>query len=66
VLNNLTLMAKQRLQIDTPGIPGAALSPIGPATGITIVMDHFAGKPTTFAVEDAWKADMQAPAVYPA
>ena len=35
VLNNLTLLSKQRLQIDTLGIPGAALSQIGAATGIT-------------------------------
>jgi L-fuconolactonase len=64
VLNNLTLLSKKGLQIDTLGISGAALSQIGAATGITIVMDHFAGKPTTFAVEDAWKADMQAAAGY--
>ena len=28
------------------------------------MMDHFAGKPTTFDVEDSWKADMQAAAGY--
>jgi len=65
VITNLTLMAKQGLEIDTLGIPGAALSQIGAAVpGLTIVMDHFAGKPTTFDVEDSWKADMQAAAGY--
>jgi L-fuconolactonase len=65
VMTNLTLMAKQGLEIDTLGIPGAVLSQIGAAVpGLTIVMDHFAGKPTTFDVEDAWKADMQAAAGY--
>jgi L-fuconolactonase len=64
VLKNLSLLVKQGLQIDTLGIPGATLAQIGAATGITIVMDHFAGKPTTFNVEDSWKADMQAAAVY--
>ena len=65
VMTNLALMAKQGLQIDTLGIPGAVLSQIGAATpGLVIVMDHFAGKPTTFDVEDSWKTDMQAAAVY--
>jgi L-fuconolactonase len=65
VLTNLTLLANKGLQIDTLGIPGAVLSQIGAAVpGLTIVMDHFAGKPTTFDVEDVWKADMQAAATY--
>src|SRR5260370_15698614 len=65
VITNLTLMAKQGLEIDTLGVPGAVLAQIGAAgPGLTIVMDHFAGKPTTFDVEDSWKADMQAAAVY--
>src|SRR5207237_9341609 len=65
VMTNLALMGKQGLEIDTLGIPGAVLSQIGAATpGLTIVMDHFAGKPTTFDVEDPWKADMQAASVY--
>ena len=65
VITNLTLLAKKGLEIDTLGIPGAALSQIGAAVpGLTIVMDHFAGKPTTFNVEDAWKTDMQAAAGY--
>ena len=65
VITNLTLLAKKGLEIDTLGIPGAALSQIGAAVpGLTIVMDHFAGKPTTFDVEDAWKTDMQAAAGY--
>src|SRR5437762_7337092 len=65
VMTNLALMAKQGLEIDTLGIPGAVLSQIGAATpGLVIVMDHFAGKPTTFDVEDSWKTDMQAAAVY--
>src|SRR5207249_10941222 len=66
VITNLTLMAKQGLEIDTLGISGALLSQIGAAVpGLTIVMDHFAGKPTTFDVEDSWKADMLAAASYP-
>lgn len=65
VLTNLTLVAKRGLEIDALGIPGAVLSQIGAAVpGLTIVMDHFAGKPTTFTVEDSWKADMLAAASY--
>jgi L-fuconolactonase len=65
VLTNLTLMAKMGLEIDTLGIPGAALAEIGGAVpGLVIVMDHFAGKPTTFDVEASWKADMHAAAGY--
>src|SRR5207245_1261916 len=59
VLTNLTLLAKRGLEIDTLGILGAALSQIGAAVpSLTMVMDHFAGKPTTFNVEDSWKSDM--------
>jgi L-fuconolactonase len=65
VLTNLRLLTKRGLQIDTLGIPGAVLSQVGAAVpGLTIVMDHFAGKPATFDVEDTWKADMQAAADY--
>jgi len=65
VLTNLRLLTKWELQIDTLGISGAVLRQIGAAVpGLTIVMDHFAGKPTTFDVEDSWKADMLAAANY--
>jgi L-fuconolactonase len=65
VLSNLRLLTKRGLQIDTLGIPGAILSEIGAAVpGLTIVMEHVAGKPTTFDVEDSWKADMLAAATY--
>jgi L-fuconolactonase len=65
VLTNLTLLAKRGLEIDTLGISGANLSMIGAKVpGLTIVMDHFAGKPTTFDVEASWKADMLAAANY--
>jgi predicted TIM-barrel fold metal-dependent hydrolase len=65
VMTNLAFVAKQGLEIDTLGISGAVLSQIGAATpGLTIVMDHFAGKSTTFDVEDSWKADMLAAASY--
>jgi len=65
VLTNLTLLAEKGLQIDTLGIRGAVLSQIGAAVpGLTIVMDHFAGKPTTFDVEDSWQADMIAASGY--
>jgi predicted TIM-barrel fold metal-dependent hydrolase len=63
VLPNLALMARQGLQIDTLGIAGAVVSRIGATVpGLTIVMDHFAGKPTTLDVEDSWRADMHAAA----
>jgi L-fuconolactonase len=65
VLTNLDLLSKRGLQIDTLGIPGAVLSQIGAAApGLTIVMEHLAGKPATFDVEDSWKADMLAAATY--
>jgi L-fuconolactonase len=65
VLTNLRLLSKRGLQIDALGISGAVLSQVGGAVpGLTIVMDHFAGKPATFDVEDSWKADMQAAANY--
>jgi L-fuconolactonase len=65
VMANLALMAKLRLEVDTLGISGAVLSQIGAAIpGLTIVMDHFAGKPTTFDIEDAWKSDMLAASSY--
>jgi predicted TIM-barrel fold metal-dependent hydrolase len=65
VLPNLKLMAKMGLQIDANGVPGAALADIGQATGISIVMDHFASEGNTFTPSDAWKADMRAAASYP-
>jgi L-fuconolactonase len=66
VLTNLTLLAGKGLEIDTLGITGAALSQIGAAVpGLTMVMDHLAGKPTTFNVEASWQADMMAAATYP-
>jgi L-fuconolactonase len=66
VMENLTLLAKLGLEIDALGIRGAVLSQIGAAApGLTIVMDHFAGKPATFDVEDSWKADMLAAARCP-
>jgi L-fuconolactonase len=65
VLTNLMLMARRGLEIDTLGIPGAVLSQIGAAVpGLTMVMDHFAGKPTTFNIENSWKSDMLAAASY--
>jgi predicted TIM-barrel fold metal-dependent hydrolase len=65
VLKNLKLMASMGLQIDANGIPGAALADIGQATGISIVMDHFASEGNTFTPADAWKTDMRAAATYP-
>jgi predicted TIM-barrel fold metal-dependent hydrolase len=63
VLPNLTMMAKTGLQIDTLGIAGSVVSRIGAMVPrLTIVMDHLAGKPTTFNVEDSWKANMHAAA----
>lgn len=64
VLKNLSLMAQRGLMIDANGLTGSVLSQIGAATGITIVMDHFAGKPTTFDLEESWKTDMQDAARY--
>jgi predicted TIM-barrel fold metal-dependent hydrolase len=64
VIPNLTALAKRGLVIDTLGISGTVLAQIGAAVpGLRIVMDHFAGKPTTFDVEDSWEQDMRAAAV---
>jgi predicted TIM-barrel fold metal-dependent hydrolase len=66
VITNLTLMAKQGLQIDSNGITGTLMGQIGLAVpGLNIVMDHFAGKLTNFDVEDSWKADMLAASACP-
>jgi predicted TIM-barrel fold metal-dependent hydrolase len=65
VLQNLKAMASLGLQIDANGIPGAALADMGHATGISIVMDHFAGEGNTFAPSSAWIQDMKAAASYP-
>jgi len=65
VIQNLTTMAKLGLQIDANGIPGATLAQIGQATGIPIVMDHFASEGNTFTPSAAWVADMKAAAKYP-
>jgi len=65
VLQNLTTMARMGLQIDTIGIPGVTAAQIGQATGISIVMDHFAGEGNTFTPSAAWMQDMQAGATYP-
>ncbi len=65
VLQNLTMMAKLGLQIDANGIPGAALAQIGQATGISIVMDHFASEGNTFTPSTGWMHDMKAAASYP-
>jgi len=65
VLQNLKTLADKGLQIDTIGIPGATAAQIGHATGISIVMDHFAGEGNTFTPSAAWMQDMQAGATYP-
>jgi predicted TIM-barrel fold metal-dependent hydrolase len=65
VVENIKTMAGLGLQIDANGIPGAVLAQIGQATGIAIVMDHFASEGNTFTPSDAWKADMRAAATYP-
>ena len=65
VLQNLKAMAKLGLQIDALGIPGAVLAQIGQATGISIVMDHFAGEGNTFTPSSGWVQDMRAAATYP-
>jgi predicted TIM-barrel fold metal-dependent hydrolase len=65
VLQNLKTMASMGLQIDANGIPGAALAQIGQATGISIVMDHFASEGNTFTPSAAWVQDMKAAATYP-
>jgi predicted TIM-barrel fold metal-dependent hydrolase len=65
VLQNIKTLAGLGLQIDANGIPGAVLAQIGQATGISIVMDHFASEGNTFTPSDAWKADMKAAATYP-
>lgn len=65
VLQNIKTMAKLGMQIDSNGIPGAVLAEIGQATGIPIVMDHFAGEGNTFTPSNAWVQDMKAAATYP-
>jgi len=66
VLTNLAFLAKRRLMIDTLGITGSVLRSIVDAVpGLTIVMDHLAGKATAFDVEDSWKADMYQAAAAP-
>jgi predicted TIM-barrel fold metal-dependent hydrolase len=65
VVQNLKTMAGLGLQIDTNGIPGAVMAQIGQATGISIVMDHFAGEGNTFTPSAAWMQDMEAAATYP-
>jgi len=66
VLTNLAFLAKRRLMIDTLGITGSVLGSIVSAVpGLTIVMDHLAGKATKFDVEDSWKADMYQAAAAP-
>jgi predicted TIM-barrel fold metal-dependent hydrolase len=65
VLQNLKTMASMGLQIDANGIPGTALAQIGQATGIAIVMDHFAGEGNTFTPSGAWVQDMRNAATYP-
>jgi predicted TIM-barrel fold metal-dependent hydrolase len=65
VLQNLKTMASMGLQIDANGIPGAALAQIGQATGISIVMDHFASEGNTFTPSAVWIQDMKAAATYP-
>jgi L-fuconolactonase len=65
VVPNIKTMAGLGLQIDANGVPGAVLAQIGQATGISVVMDHFASEGNTFTPSDAWYADMQAAAAYP-
>jgi predicted TIM-barrel fold metal-dependent hydrolase len=65
VLQNLKTMASFGLQIDANGIPGTALAQIGQATGIAIVMDHFAGEGNTFTPAGTWVQDMRNAATYP-
>ncbi len=52
--------------IDTLGIPGSVLrSIVGAVSGLTIVMDHLAGKAPSFDLEDSWKSDMHEAAAAP-
>ena len=66
VMDNLTLLARRKLMIDALGIPGSVLRSIASAVpGLTIVMDHLAGKASSFDLEDSWKADMHEAAAAP-
>jgi predicted TIM-barrel fold metal-dependent hydrolase len=65
VLQNLKMMASLGLQIDANGILGTPLAQIGQATGISIVMDHYAGEGNTFTPSSAWVQDMRNAATYP-
>jgi len=66
VMDNLTLLARQKLMIDALGIPGSVLQAIGGAIpSLRIVMDRLAGKAPSFDLEDSWKADMHEAAAAP-
>jgi L-fuconolactonase len=66
VLANLNFLAKHKLMIDTLGITGSVLrSIVGVVPGLTIVMDHLAGKANDFDLEDSWKVDMHQAAAAP-
>ncbi len=67
VMTNLKLMASLGLELDANmGPPGGqVLAQIGQATGISFVMDHFAGEGNTFMPSQAWYDDMKAAATYP-
>jgi predicted TIM-barrel fold metal-dependent hydrolase len=65
VLQNLQTMATKGLQVDAIGLSGAVMAQVGQATGISIVMDHFANEGNTFRPSSAWMQDMQIAATYP-
>jgi predicted TIM-barrel fold metal-dependent hydrolase len=65
VLQNLQTMATMGLQVDAIGLSGAVMAQVGQATGISIVMDHFANEGNTFRPSSAWMQDMQIAATYP-
>ncbi|HEY3455377.1 MAG TPA: amidohydrolase family protein [Bryobacteraceae bacterium] len=66
VMDNLPLLARQKLMIDALGVPGSVLRSVaGAVPGLTIVMDHLADKAPSFDLEDSWKADMHEAAAAP-
>ena len=65
VLQNLKTMSTMGLQVDAIGLSGAVMAQVGQATGISIVMDHFANEGNTFRPSSAWMQDMQIAATYP-
>ncbi len=66
VLDNLREMSKWGLMLDTLGIAAHGVAELAHAVPeMSIVMNHWAGKPQTFEVERIWRAEMEVAAAEP-